>query len=101
MRWVGGLGAGLGFRSFDVRAMVKVEPKTTALLVMDCQNDIIHEEGGLAAWGFAAQVEKRGIVARVKEVISAARKAGIPVIHVTVTFRRDRADVIDNCGFFH
>jgi nicotinamidase-related amidase len=34
-------------------------------------------------------------------VISAARKAGIPVIHVTVTFRRDRADVIDNCGFFH
>jgi nicotinamidase-related amidase len=80
---------------------MKVEAKTTALLVMDCQNDIVHEEGGLAAWGFAAQVEKRGIVARVREVISAARKAGIPVIHVTVAFRRDRADVIDNCGFFH
>ena len=34
-------------------------------------------------------------------MIVAARKAGIPVIYVTVTYRRDGSDVIDNCGFFH
>jgi len=84
MRWVGGLGAGLGFRSFDVRAMVKVEPKTTALLVMDCQNDIIHEEGGLAPWGFAAQVKERNLVGSIKGAIAASRQARIPVIYVTV-----------------
>ena len=100
MRWVGGLGAGLGFRSFDVRAMVKVEPKTTALLVMDCQNDIIHEEGGLAPWGFAAQVKERNLVGSIKGAIAASRQARIPVIYVTVVYRRDQSDVVENCGFF-
>lgn len=78
-----------------------LDREKTALLVMDCQNDIIHEEGGLAAWGFAAQVKERGLIGRIREAIAGARKARIPMIYVTVVLRPDRADVIDNCGFFH
>jgi len=72
----------------------------TALLVLDCQNDIIHERGGLAPWGFAAQVKERDLVSSIKQVIAASRQARIPVIYVTVAYRRDRSDVAENCGFF-
>lgn len=79
----------------------RMEVDKTALLVMDCQNDTIHEKGALAAWGFAAQVKERRIVERIQEVIAGARKAKIPVIYVAVVLRHDRVDVIGNCAFFH
>lgn len=72
----------------------------TALLVMDCQNDIIHEKGGLAPWGFADQVKERNLIASLKGAIAASRQARIPVIYVTVAYRQDRSDVAENCAFF-
>ncbi|MBI4526769.1 MAG: cysteine hydrolase [Deltaproteobacteria bacterium] len=77
-----------------------IDPAKTALLVLDYQNDIVHENGGLAPWGFAAQVKERNVIASTKEVIAASRRAGIPVIYVSVMFRADRSDVAENCGFF-
>ena len=79
---------------------LKVDREKTALLVMDCQNDIIHEKGGLAPWGFAAQVKEKNLIASINKTIAASRQAQIPVIYVTVAYRRDRSDVAENCGFF-
>lgn len=81
-------------------AGLELDREKTALLVMDCQDDTVHEEGGLAAWGFAAQVKERNLIASIKGAIAASRQAQIPVIYVTVAYRRDRSDVTENCGFF-
>lgn len=79
---------------------LKVDREKTALLVLDCQNDIIHEKGGLATWGFAAQVKERNLLGSIKGTIAASRQARIPVIYVTVAYRQDRSDVAENCSFF-
>ncbi len=79
---------------------LKFDREKAALLVLDCQNDIVHERGALASWGFAAQVQKRGMLQRLKAVIGVARKASVPVIYVTVAYRQGRSDVIGNCSFF-
>jgi nicotinamidase-related amidase len=57
--------------------MIAIEPKRTALLAMDFQNEIV------------ARLGARGedAVARAAEMIGAARAAGLAVIHVVVGFR--------------
>lgn len=81
-------------------AGLQLDREKTALLVMDCQNDIIHEKGGPAPWGFAAQVKERNLITSIKKTIAASRQARIPVVYVTVAYRQDRSDVVENCGFF-
>jgi len=57
--------------------MIAVEPKRTALLVMDFQADIVARIG-----------EKAGpLLERTAGVIAAARKAKLPVLYVVVGFR--------------
>lgn len=64
---------------------ITVDAGKTALLSMDFQNDIVHPDGPMAqAAGFAAMVEKTGILPRSAKVLDAARAAGVKVIHVTV-----------------
>ncbi|GIW40203.1 MAG: isochorismatase [Candidatus Binatia bacterium] len=56
----------------------------TAVLVIECQNDLIHEshlgEKGVSG-GLARAVAERGVLGRIAEVLSAARAAGIPVLY--------------------
>jgi len=40
---------------------LNIDKAETALLVMDCQNDIVHKDGKIAAaMGFAAMIENKG-----------------------------------------
>ncbi|MCW2704058.1 MAG: hypothetical protein JWQ37_2053 [Blastococcus sp.] len=57
------------------------DPARTALLSMDCQNDICHERGVFTG-PIAAQVAATGVFARIAECLAAARAAGILVVHV-------------------
>jgi nicotinamidase-related amidase len=67
----------------------------TAILIMDCQNDIVDEKGKMAAMnnGAMARLIKQhnvlGIVARLAE---AGRAAGVPIIHVRHAYRPDYVD---------
>ena len=56
-----------------------VDPATTALLVMDMQNDQV---GGVTGAG-----EDRGIVERLARVIDAARGSGIAIVYIVARFR--------------
>lgn len=61
---------------------LSIEPKTTALIIQDLQNDVIIEGGAFAESGAPAHAKSQNVVENVKNLAAAARKAGMQVIHV-------------------
>lgn len=61
---------------------MQLNPKRTALLIQDLQNDVISEGGAFADSGAPAHARSQNIVENVRSLAEAARKAGVPVIHV-------------------
>ena len=63
-----------------------------ALLLVELQNDIVHE-ANIGKKGFrgvlAAQVEKRGVLPKVRALIDAAHAAGVPVGYVNYARKPD------------
>jgi len=56
----------------------------TAVVVIECQNDLIHEShvGTRGIGGaLAAAVQQRGVLTNIARVLNAARAAGIPVLY--------------------
>ena len=60
----------------------KFDPKKSALIIQDLQNDVIIEGGAFADSGAPAHAKSQNVVANVKSIAAAARAAGMPVIHV-------------------
>lgn len=60
----------------------KINPKTSALIIQDLQNDVIIEKGAFADSGAPAHAKKQKVVSNVKALATAARKKGMAVIHV-------------------
>jgi gluconolactonase len=54
---------------------------TTAVLVIDMQNDNLHPDGAFAATGAAEHARSQNVVRNVKTVLDAARAAGVAVFH--------------------
>jgi ureidoacrylate peracid hydrolase len=54
-------------------------PRSTAILVVDMQNDTVHPDGAYAATGAAAHAAAQGVVAKVGSIVAAARACGAPV----------------------
>jgi nicotinamidase-related amidase len=69
--------------------MVEIDPKKTAVLSMDFQNDIVA--------GFVPT--SPDLLVRAGQLLEAARAARIPVIHVVVRFRAGHPEVPDH-GLF-
>lgn len=61
---------------------MRLEPRRTALLVIDLQNDTVGEEGAFESSGAAAFARRHGVVERAARLADAFRTAGAPVIHV-------------------
>ena len=61
---------------------IKINPKTSALIIQDLQNDVIIEGGAFADSGAPAHAKSQNVVANVKALAAAARTAGMAVIHV-------------------
>jgi gluconolactonase len=61
---------------------VKLDPRTTALLVIDLQNDTVGEEGAFASSGAAAFAKEHRVVEMVSTLAEAFRGAGSQVIHI-------------------
>jgi ureidoacrylate peracid hydrolase len=66
--------------SDDVRTALR-DTAHTALLVIDVQNDFCHEDGVCATAGEYPVETVRPAVARVEEVLEAARSAGLQILH--------------------
>lgn len=62
---------------------LSIDPKRTAILALDLQNDIVTATPGVA--------EKK-ILPTIGQVLEAGRRKQVPVIHITVSFRPDYRD---------
>jgi nicotinamidase-related amidase len=66
--------------------------RRAALLLVELQNDIVHEDN-IGTPGFrgvlAAQVQKRGVLAKVQSLIAAAHAAGVPVGYINYARKAD------------
>ncbi len=69
-------------------------------LVLDMENDLIHEEGPNAAGPYGQQVKSRQIIAKTAEAIKKARAAGVPIGYVRVGFSPDYRECPPNSPIF-
>lgn len=61
---------------------LNIDPRRTAVLALDFQNDIVDATPDVAS-----------VLAQACRVLDAARRRGVAVVYVTVSFRADYADV--------
>ena len=61
---------------------LRLDPRRSALIIQDLQNDVIIEGGAFADSGAPAHATAQNVVANVAELARRCRAAGVPVIHV-------------------
>jgi gluconolactonase len=61
---------------------LRLDARRSALIIQDLQNDVIIDGGAFADSGAPAHAKSQNVVENVKRLADAARKAGMPVIHV-------------------
>jgi len=73
----------------------------TALLVMDFENDVVHEDGAFKDFGFAAMVKQNDVFGKTAKLLDATRRSGVKVIYVSVKFRSGYPERPANSGQAH
>jgi gluconolactonase len=63
-------------------AQIALDPRRTALIIQDMQNDVIIEGGAFADSGAPEHAKQQNVVENVARLAAACREAGVPVIHV-------------------
>lgn len=74
-----------------VRTSTLLNPSHSALLVIDVQNDLASEKGKYAELGYNIKLI-RGVIKPLRNLISLARSAGVPIIYTKITYSRDYSD---------
>ena len=79
---------------------IRLDPKQSALIIQDLQNDVIMEGGAFADSGAPAHAKSQRVVANVKALAAAAREAGMPVIHVWYVVEKGAPGLKQNAPLF-
>lgn len=74
---------------------VELNPRTTAVVAIHCQGDIVGPEGAFAPL-FQEQVVARDVIGKVHQLQEAARQAGALVIYTRVALAPDYSDLEPN-----
>ena len=77
-----------------------IDNARTALLVMDFENDVVHEDGAFKDFGFAAMVKQNDVFGKTARLLDATRRSGLKVIYVSVKFRSGYPERPANGGLF-
>jgi ureidoacrylate peracid hydrolase len=64
---------------------MSIDPKTTAVVLIEYQNDFT-SEGGVLHGAVSEVMDKTGMLANTRGVVDAARAAGATVMHAPITF---------------
>jgi gluconolactonase len=80
--------------------MDRIDPKSAAMVIQDMQNDVIIEGGAFADSGAPEHARSQNVVENVKNLASAARKAGVPVIHVWYIVEQGATGLKQNAPLF-
>jgi gluconolactonase len=79
---------------------LRLDPKRSALIIQDMQNDVIIEGGAFADSGAPAHATAQNVVANVRGLAEACRAAGAPVIHVWYLVEQGAAGLRQNAPLF-
>lgn len=63
-----------------------LDTTTTALLLVDLQNDNAHPDGAYASFGAADHAREQDLVPHVRQLLDWARENSVPVIHNRIVF---------------
>jgi nicotinamidase-related amidase len=76
----------------------------TAILVIDWQNDFVHEQGKVGGSPIGGAmlriIKEKNILGNIKKLMVAGRAAQVPIIHVRHAYRPDYADLPSNVKIF-
>ncbi|MFC9586466.1 cysteine hydrolase [Streptomyces yangpuensis] len=78
--------------------MPDLDPATTALLTVECQNGVVGEESALPE--LAKEARDSGMLGRVAALVEAARGAGVQVLHAVAERRPDGLGANTNARLF-
>ncbi|MFB7179099.1 cysteine hydrolase [Streptomyces sp. NPDC056257] len=78
--------------------MPDLDPATTALLTVECQNGVVGEESALPE--LAKEARDSGMLDRVAALVDAARGAGVQVLHAVAERRPDGLGANTNARLF-
>ncbi|MCX4961473.1 cysteine hydrolase [Streptomyces virginiae] len=78
--------------------MPDLDPATTALLTVECQNGVVGEESALPE--LAKEARDSGMLERVASLVDAARGAGVQVLHAVAERRPDGLGANTNARLF-
>ncbi|MFJ9546450.1 cysteine hydrolase [Streptomyces erythrochromogenes] len=78
--------------------MPDLDPATTALLTVECQNGVVGEESALPE--LAKEARDSGMLGRVAALVDAARGAGVQVLHAVAERRPDGLGANTNARLF-
>ena len=81
-------------------AKLKLNPKRTALLIQDLQNDVIIEKGAFADSGSPGHAKEQNVVANVQKLAAAFRRAKAPVFHVWYIVEKGAPGLKQNAPLF-
>jgi gluconolactonase len=76
--------------------VLQLDPKRSALIIQDLQNDVIIEGGAFADSGAPTHATAQNVVGNVADLAAACRAAGVPVIHVWYVVEQGAAGLKQN-----
>ena len=77
-----------------------LDPKRTALIIQDMQNDVIIEGGAFAESGSPEHAKEQNVVANSQRLADACRAKGMPVIHVHYIVEQGAPGLKQNAPLF-
>jgi gluconolactonase len=80
--------------------VLQLDPKRSALIIQDLQNDVIIEGGAFADSGAPAHATAQNVVGNVADLAAACRAAGVPVIHIWYVVEQGAAGLKQNAPLF-
>lgn len=76
--------------------MTKINGNSTAFIIVDAQNFVLHENGFGAGWGAWKFAQEKDMVKRTAKAIERFRAAKIPVIFVVMELRPQISQALNN-----
>ena len=72
-----------------------IDPKTTAVVLIEYQNDFT-SEGGVLHGAVSEVMEQTRMLAHTRDVVQAARRAGATVMHTPITFAEGYGEITNH-----
>src|SRR5689334_20231536 len=80
--------------------VLQLDPRRSALIIQDLQNDVIIEGGAFADSGAPAHATAQNVVGNVADLAATCRAAGVPVIHVWYLVEEGAVGLKQNAPLF-